>query len=147
MITSHQVVGMVMVPISVVSVINRRGAEACSDPQNFTRESLTCEGETVPVLEKTHILTLLRGNIRTLKKNTNFFPEINCLWIEEWIKTHILPFSWRWKRKLSFSGFAVNTEQVAKTPIFALFLGTPLFPLALPREINEVPPRAAPGFR
>ena len=65
---SHPVVGTVMVPTSVVSVINRRGAEACSDLPNGTHKSLTCEGETVyPFFkgENTYfrtILTLLGGN-------------------------------------------------------------------------------------
>ena len=66
MMMSFPVVGTVMIPTSVVSVMNRRGTEACSDHQIFTRESLTCDGETVPVLgENTYlpiILTLLGGN-------------------------------------------------------------------------------------
>ena len=71
MMMSHPVVGTVLVPTSVVSVINRRGTDVCSDPRNGTHKSLTCEGETVSVLgENTHlrtILTLFGGNIRTFQ--------------------------------------------------------------------------------
>ena len=132
---SHPVVGTVMVPISVVSVINRRGTEAWSDPPNYAHKSLICEGETVPVLgENTDLRAILvpfGEEIRTFhQKCTHFLPENNRLWIEDRRKALILPFLGRWKRKLPFSGFATSAEQVTTTHISALSLDTPLFPLA-----------------